>query len=179
MSDKHIIMDSKAIQRALMRISYEIIERNKGTEAIGVIGILSRGVSLGRRIAYKLSELEQTNIPFGSLDITSFRDDLLPERHEDMTDIPFSVQNRRIILVDDVLFTGRSVRAAIDAVMSRGRPQSIQLAVLVDRGHRELPIRPDYVGKNLPTSHSEMVEVSVTELDGEDQVCIIGTDSSS
>ena len=151
-------MDDKAIGRAIARISYEIIENNKGTENLCIVGILSRGVPIGRRIAAKLSELEKTEVPFGALDIT--------------TDIPFVIRDKNVVIVDDVIFTGRSSRAAIDALIKRGRPRSIQLAVLVDRGHRELPIRPDYVGKNLPTSHSEVVKVSVKELDGADSVCI-------
>ncbi len=176
MEEKRIIMDEQAIARATARISYEIIERNKGTEDICVIGILSRGVTLGRRIAEKLSELEKCSIPFGSLDITPYRDDVSPEGYTDRTDIPFPVRDKKVILVDDVIFTGRSVRAAIEAIMKRGRPKSIQLAVLVDRGHRELPVRPDYVGKNLPTSHSEVVKVSVKDLDGADMVCIYSGD---
>ena len=161
METKRIIMDDKAIGRAIARISYEIIENNKGTENLCIVGILSRGVPIGRRIAAKLSELEKTEVPFGALDITPYRDD-----------IPFVIRDKNVVIVDDVIFTGRSSRAAIDALIKRGRPRSIQLAVLVDRGHRELPIRPDYVGKNLPTSHSEVVKVSVKELDGADSVCI-------
>lgn len=179
MEEKRIIMDEKAIQRAIARISYEIIERNKGTEDICVVGMLSRGATLGKRIADKLSELEKCSILFGALDITLSRDDGTHEGHSDRSEIPFSVRDKRVILVDDVIFTGRSVRAAIDALMKRGRPKSIQLAVLVDRGHRELPIRPDYVGKNLPTSHSEVVKVSVRELDGSDSVCLYSRSQQS
>lgn len=169
---KRIIMDDKAIGRAIARISYEIIENNKGTENLCIVGILSRGVTIGRRIAAKLSELEKTEVPFGALDITPYRDDLTAEKTSENTDIPFVIRDKNVVIVDDVIFTGRSSRAAIDALIKRGRPRSIQLAVLVDRGHRELPIRPDYVGKNLPTSHSEVVKVSVKELDGADSVCI-------
>ena len=154
MDTKRIIMDDKAVNRAIARISYEIIERNKGTEDLCVVGIFSRGVPLGRRIAAKLSELEKNEVPFGALDITPYRDD---SKHGDVaekTDIPFDITDKNVIIVDDVIFMGRSSRAAIDALIKRGRPRTIQLAVLVDRGHRELPIRPDYVGKNLPTSHS-------------------------
>ena len=172
MEQKRIIMDDKAVGRAVARISYEIIERNKGTENICIIGIISRGVPLGIRIAEKLRELENIEIPFGVLDITPYRDDVSGTVESEKTDIPFSVTDKNVIIVDDVLFTGRSVRAAIDAVIKRGRPRSVQLAVLVDRGHRELPIRPDYVGKNLPTSHSEKVKVSVTEIDGCDCVAL-------
>ena len=174
MEQKRVIMDEKAVGRAVARISYEITERNKGTEGICIIGIISRGAPLGRRIADKLKELEKNDVPFGTLDITPYRDDVSEAVGDEKTDIPFSVTDKKVILVDDVIFTGRSVRAAIDAIIKRGRPRSIQLAVLVDRGHRELPIRPDYVGKNLPTSHSEKIKVSVTELDGTDSVALYG-----
>ena len=172
MEEKRIILDDKAVGRAIARIAYEIIERNKGTEDLCVVGILSRGAPIGRRIAEKLTELEKNEVSFVTLDITPYRDDMKEGAGEEQTSIPFSIKDKNVVLVDDVIFTGRSVRAAIDAVMRRGRPRSIQLAVLVDRGHRELPIRPDYVGKNLPTSHSEVVKVSVTELDGCDSVAI-------
>ena len=174
MEKKRIIMDDKAVGRAVARISYEITERNKGTEDICIIGRISRGAPLGRRIADKLKELEKNDVPFGTLDITPYRDDVSETVGDEKTDIPFSVTDKKVILVDDVIFTGRSARAAIDAVIKRGRPRSVQLAVLVDRGHRELPIRPDYVGKNLPTSHSEKIKVSVTELDGLDSVALYG-----
>lgn len=170
MSAGHIIMDEQAMQRAIARISYEIIEHNKGAEDICIVGILSRGVTLGRRIAAKLSELENVEVPFGSLDITPYRDDVKPGSLAEKTEIPFDIRDKNVIIVDDVIFTGRSSRAAIDAVIKRGRPRSIQMAALIDRGHRELPIRPDYVGKNLPTSRSEEVRVSVSELDGKDSV---------
>jgi len=170
--EKRIIMDEKAMSRAIARISYEIIERNKGTDSLVIVGVYSRGVPIGRRIADKLSELEKTEVPFGTLDITPYRDDRTSSDHNERTDIPFDITDRNVVLVDDVLFTGRSARAALDALIKRGRPRTIQLAVLVDRGHRELPIRPDYVGKNLPTSHSEKVRVSVTETDGSDSVSI-------
>ena len=166
MEKKHIIMDDAAVGRAVARISYEIIERNKGVENICVVGIISRGAPIGK--------LEKAEVPFGTLDITPYRDDVSGTVDTDATDIPFSVTDKNVIIVDDVIFTGRSVRAAIDAIIKRGRPRTIQLAVLVDRGHRELPIRPDYVGKNLPTSHNEKVKVSVTELDGCDSVAIYG-----
>lgn len=172
MEEKRIIMDEKAMSRAIARISYEIIERNKGTDSLVIVGVYSRGVPIGRRIADKLSELEKTEVPFGTLDITPYRDDRTSSDHNERTDIPFDITDSDVVLVDDVLFTGRSARAALDALIKRGRPRTIQLAVLVDRGHRELPIRPDYVGKNLPTSHSEKVRVSVTETDGSDSVSI-------
>ncbi len=175
MEKKRVIMDEKAIQRAITRISYEIIEHNKGLENIAVVGIYSRGAVLGKRIAEKLSELENVDVPFGAIDITPCRDDIVVENHSDRTEISFEVKDKKIVIVDDVIFTGRSSRAAIDALIKRGRPQSIQLAVLVDRGHRELPIRPDYVGKNLPTARNELVKVSVCERDGCDGVAIYNT----
>lgn len=172
MDTKRIIMDDKAMQRAVARISYEILEHNKGAENLCIVGIFSRGAVLGRRIADKLSELEKTDVPCGAIDITPYRDDLVADGHIEKTDIQFEVKDKKVVIVDDVIFTGRSSRAAIDALIKRGRPQSIQLAVLVDRGHRELPIRPDYIGKNLPTSRTEEVRVSVTETDGSDFVAI-------
>jgi pyrimidine operon attenuation protein/uracil phosphoribosyltransferase len=165
-------MDANALQRAVARITYEILERNRGAENLCLIGIFSRGVILAQRIAHKIQELEHVEVPFGALDITSYRDDRIVENHTEKTKIDFSVQNKSVILVDDVLYTGRSCRAAIDAVMAMGRPACIQLAVLIDRGHRELPIRPDYIGKNLPTSKTEKVRVSVKELDAVDSVSI-------
>lgn len=177
MEEKRIIMDEKAVGRAIARISYEIIEHNKGTDDLCIIGIISRGAPIAKRIAAKLNELEKADIPFGTLDITPYRDDKKADIPDESTDIPFSVADRNVVIVDDVLFTGRSARAAIDAIIKRGRPRSIQLAVLVDRGHRELPIRPDYVGKNLPTSHSEVVKVSVTETDGIDCVALFDSDT--
>lgn len=172
-TEKAVIMDENAISRAIARISYEIIERNKGTDNLCIIGIMTGGVNIAKRIAEKLSELEKNSIEAGVLDITSYRDDEkhIPDRDE--TSIGFDVKNKRIILVDDVIFTGRSARAAIDAIIKRGRPQSIQLAVLIDRGHREIPIRPDYVGKNLPTSREESVKVMMKELNGFDKVVIL------
>lgn len=170
---KAVIMDENAISRAVARISYEIIERNKGTENLCFLGVLSRGIYIAERIAAKLRELEGISPEVGILDITAYRDD---EKHSDgvdKTDIPFDVKNKRVIIVDDVIFTGRSARAAIDAVMKRGRPKNIQLVALVDRGHRELPIRPDYVGKNVPTSLDEAVKVMMREIDGDDKVIIL------
>ena len=167
-----MIMDANNIQRAVARITYEILERNKGTEDLCVIGIFSRGVAFAERIAQKIYELEHEEIPCGALDITAYRDDRKPAETADRTSIDFDVANKKVVIVDDVFYTGRSTRAAIDALMERGRPRSIQLAVLVDRGHRELPIRPDYVGKNVPTSREESVKVSVNEIDGCDSVAI-------
>lgn len=166
-------MDENAVLRAIARISYEIVERNKGTDGLCFVGILSRGVYIADRIAAKLGELEGLPPEVGILDITAYRDDEKHSDTEDRTDIPFDVKDKQVIIVDDVIFTGRSARAAIDAVMKRGRPKSIQLAALVDRGHRELPIRPDYVGKNVPTSLDEAVKVMMKEIDGEDKVIIL------
>ena len=172
--EQKLILDEKAMERAIARISYEVIERNKGAEGLCVIGILSRGVELGAKIAEKISQIEGKSIPVGKLDITSFRDDRKENpASEDQSDIPFEIEGKRVLLVDDVIYTGRSARSAIEAVMRRGRPTSIQLAVLVDRGHRELPIRADFVGKNLPTSKQETVRVLVKERDGVSQVSIL------
>ncbi|MDD7428998.1 MAG: bifunctional pyr operon transcriptional regulator/uracil phosphoribosyltransferase PyrR [Oscillospiraceae bacterium] len=170
---KAVIMDENQIKRAVARISYEIAERNRGTENLVLIGIMSRGVYIAERIAAKLKELEDYAERVGVLDITSFRDDDKNIPDSDKTDIPFDIKDKSVVLVDDVMFTGRSCRAAIDAVMSRGRPKNIQLAVLVDRGHRELPLRPDYVGKNVPTSRDESVQVMVREIDGCDMAVIL------
>jgi len=169
---KAVIMDENAMKRAVARISYEIIERNKGTNDLCIIGVMSRDVHIAQRIADKLYELEGKRPDVGVLDITAFRDDKKHIPDSDSTNIPFDVRNKRVILVDDVIYTGRSSRAAIDAIMNRGRPQNIQLAVLIDRGHRELPMRADYIGKNVPTSKEEEVKVMVTELDGCDKVII-------
>ena len=174
MAEKAVILDEKAMQRAVARISYEIIERNQGVNNLCVIGMFSRGAELARRIADKIREVENAEIPTGFLDITSFRDDVEPGReYIDRSDIPFPITDRKVVLVDDVIYTGRSVRAAIDALMELGRPQSIQLAVLIDRGHREIPIRPDFIGKNLPTARDEQVKVMVRERDGIDKVIIL------
>ncbi|MCD7730163.1 MAG: bifunctional pyr operon transcriptional regulator/uracil phosphoribosyltransferase PyrR [Oscillospiraceae bacterium] len=170
---KAVIMDENAISRAIARISYEILERNKGSESLCIVAIMSGGSNIAERIAAKINELESVDIPVGALDITSYRDD---EKHIpdcDKTSVSFDVTGKRIILVDDVIFTGRSARAAIDALMKRGRPECIQLAVLVDRGHREIPIRPDYVGKNLPTSRDESVKVLINAENESDRVVIL------
>ncbi|MCM1524398.1 MAG: bifunctional pyr operon transcriptional regulator/uracil phosphoribosyltransferase PyrR [Ruminococcus sp.] len=171
MVQKAVILDEKSMNRAIARISCEIIERNKGTDGLCFIGIMSRGVYLAQRIALRLKETEGLDIPMGMLDITAYRDDI-KAASSDRSSVSFDVRDKKVVLVDDVIFTGRSSRAAIDAVMSRGRPMCIQLAVLIDRGHRELPIRPDYVGKNLPTSKDETVRVMVKESDGCDKVVI-------
>lgn len=175
MKDKAEIMDENAMARALTRISHEIIEKNKGVEELVLIGIQRRGVPLAKRIARKISEVEGSEVPVGILDITLYRDDLsLLAEHPIIngTEINFSITDKKIVLVDDVIYTGRTVRAAIDALMDIGRPKMIQLAVLIDRGHRELPIRPDYVGKNVPTSKNEIINVKVTEIDGQNAVTI-------
>ncbi len=178
MTQKAVIMDEKAMQRAVARISYEIIERNKGVKNLCIVGVMRRGVNLAQRIAEKIEEVEGSKVPLGILDITPHRDDreTTPD-YRDRTNIPFEVASKKIVLVDDVVYTGRSVRAAIDALMEKGRPQSIQFAVLVDRGHRELPIRADFIGKNVPTSSEEKVVVRVKEIDGEDQVAIFEGES--
>ncbi len=170
---KSNLMDEMGMKRALKRIAHEILEKNRGTEDLVLVGIRRRGLPLASRIADLIEDIEGARVPVASVDITLYRDDLTemseyPHVSEDGSDFP--VSGRRIILVDDVLFTGRTVRAAIDAVIRRGRPQSIQLAVLVDRGHRELPIRADYVGKNVPTAKNELVQVELTEIDGTDNV---------
>jgi pyrimidine operon attenuation protein/uracil phosphoribosyltransferase len=169
---KRIIMDDKAMQRAIARITYEILEHNKGADNLCIVGVFSRGVAIGKRIADKINELEKVKVNCGAIDITPCRDDVISPISDDKTEINFEVKNMRVVIVDDVIFTGRSSRAAMDALIKRGRPQSIQLAALIDRGHRELPIRPDYVGKNLPTSRNEKVKVSVKEIDGSDCVAI-------
>lgn len=170
-----IIMDSEGIGRAVTRISYEIIEKNKGLEDVCIIGIQRRGVALARMLAEKIEKNENQKIDVGILDITFYRDDLsMLNEHPvlNSTDIPFPVQDKKVILVDDVLYTGRTCRAAIDAVMDLGRPKSIQLAVLIDRGHRELPMHADYVGKNLPTSKKEVVKVHLFGYDNVENVTL-------
>ncbi len=172
------IMDGEAVERALKRIAHEIIERNKGCENLCIIGIRRRGVPLAERLCNNVSAIEGKKPPMGMLDITLYRDDLSQEFVDPVinaTDIPFSVTGKKIVLVDDVLYTGRTVRAAIDALISLGRPSCIQLAIMVDRGHRELPIRGDFVGKNIPTSHEERVFVKIPEIDGEGGVYISRT----
>ncbi|WP_299081332.1 bifunctional pyr operon transcriptional regulator/uracil phosphoribosyltransferase PyrR [uncultured Fretibacterium sp.] len=172
MKEKARIMDAQAMGRAVQRIGYEIVERNKGTENVVLIGIQRRGVPQSQRIA----RVEGVTVPVGCLDITFYRDDLsLLSEHPVLngTDIPFVVTDRDVVLVDDVLFTGRTARAAMDAVMEVGRARTIQLAVLIDRGHRELPIRADYVGKNVPTSRNELVSVRMAPFDDEEAVVLL------
>lgn len=168
------IMDEKALDRAMTRIAHEIIEKNKGIEDIALIGVHTRGVPLAHRLADKINSIEGVLLPVGIIDITSYRDDKIKEINSNniLQNLNFCIANKKIILVDDVLYTGRSVRAALDAIIDMGRPKSIQLAVLVDRGHRELPIRADFVGKNVPTSKNEIVVVMVKEIDNKDGVSI-------
>lgn len=172
-----VVMDADRISRALTRIAHEIVERNRGVEGLGLVGIRSRGVPLARRIARSLSEITGDQVPTGALDITLYRDDLMrhpvgPQPVVRRTEIPFSIDDRTIVLVDDVLYTGRTTRAGLDALIDFGRPRAIQLVVLVDRGHRELPIKADYVGKNIPTSRRESVQVRLQEIDGTDEVVV-------
>ncbi|NLP17859.1 MAG: bifunctional pyr operon transcriptional regulator/uracil phosphoribosyltransferase PyrR [Firmicutes bacterium] len=169
------LLDKTAMRRALTRIAHEILEKNKGTRNLMLVGIRTRGVPLARRLANKIEKIEGVRIPIGSLDITLYRDDLKEREANPVlydSDLPVGVQDKIIVLVDDVLFTGRTVRAALDALVDYGRPRRIQLAVLVDRGHRELPIRADYVGKNVPTSRRETIAVRVKEIDNEDGVIL-------
>jgi pyrimidine operon attenuation protein/uracil phosphoribosyltransferase len=173
--EKAKIMDSDGVRRALVRIAHEVVERNKGTEGLVIVGIRRRGVAIAQRLGQYIKEVEERDVPTGILDITLYRDDLTTRADQPLvqkTEIPFPVTGKKVVLVDDVLYTGRTVRAAMDALIDLGRPQSIQLAVLVDRGHRELPIRADYVGKNVPTSSKEQVSVMMKEFDGEDCVTI-------
>ena len=174
-----VVMDADRMERTLTRIGHEILERNRGVEELALVGIRTRGVPLARRLARILKDISHHDVPTGALDITLYRDDLM--RHAvggqpvvRRTEIPFSIDDRRILLVDDVLYTGRTIRAALDALIEFGRPRAIQLVVIVDRGHRELPIKADYVGKNLPTASSQSVQVRLTEIDGRDEVEIQG-----
>ncbi|MFD1466243.1 bifunctional pyr operon transcriptional regulator/uracil phosphoribosyltransferase PyrR [Lapidilactobacillus mulanensis] len=165
-----VIMDATAMQRALTRITYEIIEQNRGLENLVIIGIETRGAYLAKRIAQQIEQLEGSKLPVTNLDITNYRDDRPNTDSTNSARIKIPITGKNIVLVDDVLYTGRTIRAALDAIMDSGRPQKISLAVLIDRGHRELPIRPDFVGKNIPTSHEESIKVMVNEVDQQDQV---------
>ncbi len=176
------VLDAEDVQRALTRIAHEVLERNKGAQSVVLLGIPTRGVPLAERLAERISEVEGSQVPFGSLDITMFRDDLRlrPARGLGRTELPAGgIDDAVVVLVDDVLFSGRSIRAALDALGELGRPRCVQLAVLVDRGHRQFPIRADYVGKNLPTSTRETVRVLVAEVDGQDAVLIGGSEPRS
>ena len=173
--EKTVLMDEQGINRALVRISHEIVEKNKGVEDIVLVGIRSRGVPLAERIAEAIANIEGQKPPVGILDITLYRDDLSHLSYQPVvrpTTMPVDLDRKTVVLVDDVLYTGRTIRAALDAVMDMGRPHAIQLAVLVDRGHRELPLRADYVGKNVPTSSKEIISVLIQEIDNEDRVVI-------
>jgi len=174
-----IIMDSDRVSRSLTRIAHEIHERNRGIGDLALVGIRSRGVPIAQRLAADLKQIAGVDVPTGALDITLYRDDLMrtsvgPQPLVRRTEIPFSIDGRHILLVDDVLYTGRTIRAALDALIDFGRPSAIQLIVLVDRGHRELPIRADYVGRNIPTSRQQSVQVRLLEIDGRDEVEVEG-----
>ncbi len=184
MEFKACILDEKAMMRSITRLAHEIIEKNKGVENIVLVGIYSRGLPLAKLLAEHIHTIEGVVVPVGSIDISLYRDDLsrlAEDAHVSNTHISFSINNRHVILVDDVIYTGRTVRAAMDALMDLGRPKTIQLAVLVDRGHRELPIRPDFVGKNVPTSKKEMIKVCVKGFDAKNEVKIynIGPDDDN
>ena len=166
-------MDSGDVARALARIAHEILEKNKGASRVVLVGILTRGVHLAKRLAAQIAEIEGVSVPTGSLDIGLYRDDIGMREPAPLAPVRVpDIDGKIVVLVDDVLYTGRSIRAAMDALMDIGRPQAVQLAVLVDRGHRELPIRADYVGKNIPTAHNEEVQVRVAEVDGADEVML-------
>jgi len=174
-----VVMDAERISRSLLRIAHEIHERNRGVEALALVGIRARGVPIAARLAGHLKDIAGVDVPTGALDITLYRDDLMrtsvgPQPLIRRTEIPFSIDGRHILLVDDVLYTGRTIRAALDALIDFGRPSAIQLVVLVDRGHRELPIRADYVGRNIPTSRQQSVQVRLAEIDGRDEVEVEG-----
>jgi pyrimidine operon attenuation protein/uracil phosphoribosyltransferase len=176
-SKSAVVMDADRIARTLTRIAHEIVERNKGVDDLALVGVRTRGVHIARRLGKILKEISGDDVPTGALDITLYRDDLMrhavgPQPVIRRTEIPFSIDNRKILLVDDVLYTGRTTRAALDALIDFGRPKNIQLIVLVDRGHRELPIKADYVGKNLPTNPDESVQVRMQESDGNDEVVL-------
>src|SRR6187455_3817708 len=174
-----LVMDADRMSRALTRMAHEILERNRGLDELALVGIRTRGVPIARRLARALREINGDDIPTGALDITLYRDDLMrhavgPQPVIRRTEIPFSIDDRKILLVDDVLYTGRTIRAALDALIDFGRPRAIQLVALVDRGHRELPIRADYVGRNIPTSRQQSVQVRLVEMDGRDEVEVEG-----
>lgn len=171
-------MNAEEMNRAITRIAHEILEKNKGTGDLALVGIRTRGVVLANRLRDKIKDIEKTTIDLGILDITLYRDDLTTGKDKPVlrdTDIPFAIDGKKVVLCDDVLFTGRTIRAAIDALVDFGRPAQVQLAVLIDRGHRELPFRPDYVGKNIPTSKDMRVKVQMTEEDAEDQVIVVNS----
>ncbi|MEA1936362.1 MAG: bifunctional pyr operon transcriptional regulator/uracil phosphoribosyltransferase PyrR [Thermodesulfobacteriota bacterium] len=175
MKERKVVLDAEGIDRSLTRIAYEILEKNKGVEDLVLVGIRAGGVCIAKRLQKEILKIEKADVSVGILDITLYRDDLLTTNRKPKlgkTDIPFSLNNKKVVLVDDVLFTGRTIRAAMDALIDFGRPKLIQLAALIDRGHRELPIRADFIGKNLPSSLWEEVSVNLTETNGNDEVVI-------
>ena len=177
-----LLMNAEDMNRAITRIAHEILEKNKGTRDLALVGIRTRGVILANRLRDKINEIENTTVDLGILDITLYRDDLATSKDKPVlrdTDIPFPIDGKKVVLCDDVLFTGRTIRAAIDALVDFGRPAQVQLAVLIDRGHRELPIRPDYVGKNIPTSKDMRVKVHMIGEDQEDKVIVINNETSA
>ncbi len=178
---KRVVMDGKAIERAMSRIAHEVIERNKGTTDLVILGVPTRGAFLAKKLEAKIEEIEGATVPTGAVDATLYRDDIGMKETKPLKamDIPIDIDSKKVVLVDDVLFTGRTIRAAMNAVTDFGRPRSIQLAVLVDRGHRELPIKADYVGKNIPTSRRHDVRVRLKEVDGDDEVIILSLKDSA
>lgn len=176
MKEKKRLLDSARMERAIRRMAIEVVERNRGTEDLLIIGIRTRGVPIGERLAREISQVENAEVPFGILDITLYRDDLTtvaPQPLVKPTRLPMPIDDKIVVLVDDVLYTGRTVRAALDALIDFGRPRAVQLAVLVDRGHRELPVHADYVGKTVPTDRTEVIKVKLAETDGEDEVLLM------
>ncbi|WP_242368509.1 bifunctional pyr operon transcriptional regulator/uracil phosphoribosyltransferase PyrR [Lactobacillus intestinalis] len=170
------IIDASGMKRALVRMTYEIIERNKGVDDLVIVGIKTRGLFLANRLAANLKRIENVDIPVGALDVSDYRDDLSKQEKKNLIhnqQLDFDITDKKVVLVDDVLFTGRTIRAALDALMDQGRPATISLAVLVDRGHRELPVRPDFIGKNIPTAMNERIKVSMTEVDDQDSINLV------
>lgn len=170
------IVDASGMKRALVRMTYEIIERNKGVDDLVIVGIKTRGLFLANRIVTNLRRIENVDVPVGALDVSDYRDDLSKQKKKNLIhnqQLDFDITDKKVVLVDDVLFTGRTIRAALDALMDQGRPATISLAVLVDRGHRELPVRPDFIGKNIPTAMNERIKVSMTEVDDQDSINLV------
>ena len=170
------ISDASGMKRALVRITYEIIERNNGVDDLVIVGIKTRGLFLANRLAANLKRIENVDVPVGALDVSDYRDDLSKQEKKNLIhnqQLDFDITDKKVVLVDDVLFTGRTIRAALDALMDQGRPATISLAVLVDRGHRELPVRPDFIGKNIPTAMNERIKVSMTEVDDQDSINLV------
>ncbi|KAI4309421.1 bifunctional pyr operon transcriptional regulator/uracil phosphoribosyltransferase PyrR [Lactobacillus intestinalis] len=170
------IIDASGMKRALVRMTYEIIERNKGVNDLVIVGIKTRGLFLANRLAANFKRIENVDVPVGALDVSDYRDDLSKQEKKNLIhnqQLDFDITDKKVVLVDDVLFTGRTIRAALDALMDQGRPATISLAVLVDRGHRELPVRPDFIGKNIPTAMNERIKVSMTEVDDQDSINLV------